>query len=249
MPPYPCRHRSAKRTVGLLSLSTLMLSALVLAGCSHDESNGVQMPPTVTTIDPVTGKTAQPVTTPTLDGQPNPTTANTLPSPPTEADLGLPFYPGASPAKSLGGDKIVSTSNGIISTLLQTRDPLEKVVAFYKEKMTLPDTSGKRQEPMVKETTQDNVRKVLLSYNAEGQGLRTAEVWADNGETLIQLMQIDISNTPTGISNITGGKPSGSAGGGVSLPTSSQGSISTSVPTSAGSRDIHHTELPTGTRP
>jgi len=51
-----------------------------------------------------------------------------------EAELGVPFYPGASPAE--GGSSKVSTPDGsMYSVLLQSADSPDKVAAFYRERL------------------------------------------------------------------------------------------------------------------
>jgi hypothetical protein len=52
----------------------------------------------------------------------------------SEADLGVPFYPGASPAE--GSSSKVSTPDGsMYSVLLQSADSPDKVAAFYRDKL------------------------------------------------------------------------------------------------------------------
>ena len=52
----------------------------------------------------------------------------------SESDLGLPFYPGATPGE--GGSSKVSTPEGSMYTvLLHTADPADKVAAFYRERL------------------------------------------------------------------------------------------------------------------
>ena len=51
-----------------------------------------------------------------------------------EAELGVPFYPGASPAE--GGSSKVSTPEGImVSVFLQSADSPDKVSAFYRDRL------------------------------------------------------------------------------------------------------------------
>ena len=51
-----------------------------------------------------------------------------------EAELGVPFYPGASPAE--GGSSKVSTPDGsMYSVFLQSADSPDKVAAFYRDRL------------------------------------------------------------------------------------------------------------------
>ena len=51
----------------------------------------------------------------------------------SEADLGVPIYPGAS--RREGGMQINSASGSMVTVVFSTSDPVDKVVAFYKDKL------------------------------------------------------------------------------------------------------------------
>ena len=54
----------------------------------------------------------------------------------TEADLGVPFYPGSTPDDSVGGDaKEVGTAHTTVGSNHVSSDSADKVLAFYKEKL------------------------------------------------------------------------------------------------------------------
>lgn len=52
----------------------------------------------------------------------------------TEAEIGVPFYPGTKPAEG-GSSKMSSPSGDVSMVTLHSDDPADKVAAFYREKL------------------------------------------------------------------------------------------------------------------
>lgn len=59
----------------------------------------------------------------------------------SEAELGVPFYPGSKPVED-GSMDAITPGMTMMMQGLQTSDALEKVVAFYTEKLGPPSASG-----------------------------------------------------------------------------------------------------------
>jgi hypothetical protein len=74
--------------------------------------------------------------------------------------------------------------------LLQTHDPVEKVVAFYMEKLKSNDETGKPQAPTKSDSTMDGKPVVSLSQ-ITGRTLKAAEIRQVDNMTMIELMRMD----------------------------------------------------------
>ena len=98
---------------------------------------------------------------------------------PTEAQVGISFYPGAEPRKSKDDLTLTTESENAILLTLETADPIAKVDAYYKASLPqahrLEDTiAGKRTIGYVDESEPGRKRSVDLS--------------AENGKTVIALI-------------------------------------------------------------
>ena len=114
--------------------STLMMAtlAILIAGCGKAPE-----PAKPTAATPATAPAPAPQTT---SGAPSPSanaTCKTSPTaeqnlPATEADLGVSFYPGARQGLVTRG---TGPTGSVSSAELETTDPPEKVLAFYREQL------------------------------------------------------------------------------------------------------------------
>jgi hypothetical protein len=132
----------------------------------------------------------------------------------TESDLGIPFYPGATPYTQPGNSTDASiTGNGITATLLQTGDPIDKVIAFYQNKLTGPDESGKPSPPSRRDDTRDGKSMTTIT-RIDGRTSLAAVIRQSDHLTIIELMHMEIpadlkANLPGGLSGATSGSASG----------------------------------------
>ena len=124
-----------------LSLIGALLTLALLCGCGPRP--GDTSTTTVTTPDGQATVTTQKdgekstVTVNAPDGTYTATSQNSV----TEAELGVPFYPGAK-AEGGGSYAAVNQAKGqagkAAGVTLSTPDPVDKVVAFYKDKLGAP---------------------------------------------------------------------------------------------------------------
>jgi hypothetical protein len=173
----------------------------------------------------------------------NPTTTET--GSPDEIQVGIKFYPKATIVKSPGGELASSRDYGLITVLLETPDPLEKVISFYKleyppSPLTQKPTQGLNH--IWKRTKRDNVDVVTLQIvdPEAGNELRSAEFRTVEGKTHIELVRVKADKTskqiltpdtpasgsPGALTGTTGGLP-GAPGGALTSPGVPPGSAPT----------------------
>lgn len=124
---------------------------------------------------------------------------------PSEADIGLTFYPGAKPVQGLNGPLAASKNYGTYLAILATGDPMDKVVAFYKG--LYPATKPLKEFPKANpneiklprrtewtDEGQEETRLVRCSLfdPAAGNGLRSIQISPKEGKTRIELMRIEV---------------------------------------------------------
>ena len=187
----------------------LTCCAFALTGCNDRASEKIDsrppanMPtPTMAGAKPVEKKAAAPVV-----------------PPPTEAEMGIPIYPGAKTYVDSGGVAVAAHNDPAMSTAtLETPDSVDKVVDFYRQRLTQSDASGVAQPVEPREDTQDGKRKVvLLGNDAQGSSF-LAEVREDTGKTMIELMRTQmrmpsaLPDTATPTSAPPTGTPAGAGG-------------------------------------
>ena len=98
---------------------------------------------------------------------------------PTEAQVGIPFYPGAEPHKSKDDLTLTTESENAILLTLETADPIAKVDAFYKASLPLAHR------------LQDTIAgKQTIGYVDESEPgrKRSVDISAENGKTVIALI-------------------------------------------------------------
>lgn len=113
-----------------------------------------------------------------------------MPGMPTEAQIGLPFYPQARVA--VGPDRAPAAVKTEEATLivLETADSPDKVLAFYQQRLP----KAQRTEKMLNGT-----RDILLLLPSSKGGYRAVEIRADEGATRIQLMNMRASRSGKGL--------------------------------------------------
>jgi hypothetical protein len=100
----------------------------------------------------------------------------------TEADVGVPFYPGTQPGE--GQSTKVSTPDGdAYTTLLHSADAPDKVAAFYRDKLKA-QSAGKQFMDM---SGNDGNSTFMLNDDQAKSGIQVHVMKADNG-TDIQIM-------------------------------------------------------------
>ena len=108
-----------------LALVVALSAAAFLPGC-HDESSDIR-------VIPHPGRSQKPP-----NGRAMAATQHRTSTTITEADLGVPFYPGSKEVPGTG----MKSKQGAATTLVSVRsttDPASKVIAFYTGKLGKPD--------------------------------------------------------------------------------------------------------------
>jgi hypothetical protein len=101
---------------------------------------------------------------------------------PSESELGLAVYPAAKPYKDeFGVGAVQIKAEGLVTAMLETDAPVDKVVAFYKKEMPKADRS---------DVTEDGKAVVRLTEPYGGNGMHLVEVSAANGKTLLTLQNL-----------------------------------------------------------
>ena len=98
---------------------------------------------------------------------------------PNEAQVGIPFYPGAEPRKNKGDLALASESDNALLLTLETADSVAKVDAFYKEKLP----SAQRMEDTI-------AGKQTVGYVDESETgrKRGVDISSEGGKTVIALI-------------------------------------------------------------
>lgn len=116
--------------------------------------------------------------------------------PPTEAEVGMPIYPGAKTYVNENGVPVPPQKDPAMPmALLQTPDALDSVVDFYKQRIKETDASGAAHpaEPR-EEKLANGKRKVSLS-GSDGRGsVVVAQIREDNNKTVIELMRAQLQS-------------------------------------------------------
>jgi hypothetical protein len=148
----------------------------------------------------------------------------------TEVELGIPFYPGALPFGEPGNAPDSSMAGkGINAVLLQTSDSMDKVVAFYQEKLTGPGETGKPAPPSRRDGDLDGKPTVTLS-RINGRTIHAAAIRQSNHLTMIELMSMEAP--VTGKTNLPG-NISGAASTGTVVAPGGIGSTPSTSPMSS----------------
>jgi len=96
----------------------------------------------------------------------------------SEADLGVPFYPGAT--RREGGMQINSASGSMVTVVFSTPDPVGKVVEFYKEKLGDNTSVIQSGTGAVISAGEQNKQGVVITIGADN---------GSNGGTTIAIMR------------------------------------------------------------
>ncbi len=163
------------RTISLIAIAAIIVVVL-FAGCSRSRT---VVGPNMTVTDKGGGTTE--VNTP--GGK---ATVNTEKKTITEAELGVPVYPGAmvEVSSSYEGKSAESGPQGMNQTVLSTPDDLDKVIAFYKANLKNPINS------MVHEM--DGVKMGMFTVKGTGGETIQVNVLPDKEKkvTTIQVMKM-----------------------------------------------------------
>jgi hypothetical protein len=108
----------------------------------------------------------------------------------TEADLDMPFYPGAKPTEN-GGTRIVNGDGAMLSQELSSTDAPAKVAAWYREQLK-PRMAGNT----VIDQAQDQGMSLSILPNKEGNSSLTVSVSADDQGSKIALMHSSQKKSP-----------------------------------------------------
>jgi hypothetical protein len=98
----------------------------------------------------------------------------------TDAELGVPVYPGAT--RGQGGMRVKNKNGSMITVVYKTNASVDDVVAFYKNKM-----------PGADETSNDSNHATVLKSGPQGDKTMvtvTPSSDADNANTSIMIMRI-----------------------------------------------------------
>lgn len=141
--------------LGLLAVALITFSVWRVSRAVHHTANGVSI--------------STPNGTVTMGGN----------SSISEADLGVPVYPGAT--RAAGGMQIRSGKNQVVTAIYSTTDPSEKVVDFYKNKL-----------PADSSVTVNGNRAVITAGDKDKESwLITANPdSSDSGKTQITIMHV-----------------------------------------------------------
>ncbi len=108
--------------------------------------------------------------------------------------LDIPLYPGAEPASSTNDAIAANKSYGVTLGVFETKDTIDKVIAFYKSQFP---AAGSSSLPTTQhaEWTEDNpggIRTVHVNVTepSKGDGLKTIEIAALKDKTQINLMRV-----------------------------------------------------------
>lgn len=122
---------------------------------------------------------------------------------PDETEVGIAFYPNAKPFKDrTGAEASHMRGEGMLTVILETTDPMERVVEFYAKQ--LPSADRTEQE-------EQGRRVVNLSELYGGNGVRMVSIAQEVDRTRITLQNVRPSTGPAGSGETTrpptGGAP------------------------------------------
>lgn len=121
-----------------LSLAAALVAGLFIIGCNKTDDTPANSPGTTPVATPATTPTTSPDATPATSPDATPATTGggtASMGGVTEADLGVPFYPG-SKEKPNASAKTSANGMDVVTCVRTTSDAPDKVLAFYKDKAT-----------------------------------------------------------------------------------------------------------------
>lgn len=131
------------------------------------------------------------------------------PPAPTEAEMGMPIYPNATTYMDALGNPIPALTTGESKqAVLSTPDSMDKVIAFYKSRLTETDASGASQPATPRQTSEKGKTSTILTGNDAAGNILMAIVHEESGKTTIELMHTHAGTMPASVS---GDPKSGSA--------------------------------------
>lgn len=136
--------------LGLLSSLIFMISMWRLSRAVHVNSNG------------------DGVTLSTKDGTITTGAAATV----SEADLGVPIYPGAT--RREGGVQINSRNGSMVTVVFSTADPMDKVVDFYRDKVGANASVMQSPTGAVISSGDNNKQGVMITVGKDGNNGATS---------------------------------------------------------------------------
>ena len=177
------------RTTRLFSCAALGLAFALTSGCGKDQPDSY----------PTTDKNGTPLTSPIAAKPTLPDSADKAPltpddiaakadkikntppaqDTPTEAQMGIPFYPGANPSKNKGDLALTTESASAILLTLETSDSVDKVDAFYKGKL-----------PAAHRLAETIAGKLTIGYidDSDPEHKRSVDLSTSGDKTLISLI-------------------------------------------------------------
>ncbi len=166
----------------------LLASSALLAGCANNPSalnasGKLPADPAVDRSEVETLTKNKPVKS-TVSVSP---AANPMP---TESELGVPIYPDAKPYNDSTGVVSPMATEGMKMAILETKDSLDKVVAFYK---------GEMPQATLTKDVEEGQPLVRLSEPAGKGGLKAVSVTTKEGKT--QIIVTNVAEMPTVKSN------------------------------------------------
>lgn len=167
--------------VSVVRITLIIGSAILLPGCNTE----------------IHGDNIVPANQPAVAAPPVPIApAAKLPS---EADLGVPLYPGAKPYILADGGTIdqSTTMSGITSTMLQTPDSFDTVAAFYRSKMVAADPNDPISVPTEREETRDGKKVLSISQIVGTNDTHNVQIRQDDKMTIIQIMRMKVEAATT----------------------------------------------------
>jgi hypothetical protein len=177
--------QNGSRTLAALAgLAVCAAAGAVLSGCQSDQDQRLAEARELLRQKQAAGplQSAPSTAVPARAAQP---VAGPIP-PAGRDDLGMPFYPGGKRI-TLGAGDAAALDSGLAMALIETRDPVDTVISYYRDRIKSPDA---RLAPTVTEEQRDGHRVVRLSAPQTDGGLQTVEAREEGGKTTIQLMNL-----------------------------------------------------------
>ncbi len=172
-------------------LCVLLISSPIISGCANDKLGADK-------IDAQDAKGPIPPLKmpPEMQGvklTPAPK-ADTKPADPTELNsLDIPLYPGAEASHMGSLGPAVSSSNGITMGEFETKDSMDKVIAFYKTQYPPSEkssTAHRNRDWVTEKSGEKQTTRITVEDVTQGNGIKTIEISSDNGKTHLSLMRV-----------------------------------------------------------
>jgi hypothetical protein len=163
------------------ALFVLYFAACLTAGCTSEESKTVVTPEGKATVTTKTDEGKSVVKVETKEGT---LTVKSGPQAASEADVGVPIYPGAKVVSSSQLAETKDAASGIASThSMTTNDNFDKVVSFYKS--NLKDVQHSMDQTM-------GDQKMSMFMTGKEGDMRTIQIMASTagGPTNIQITKV-----------------------------------------------------------